>query len=152
MSWVKVDDQFDDHPKFMDLSDAAVALWLRALAYESRFGVATIPEGFVMRARAHAAADELVRREVWRREGSGFAIVERAAPRATWDKSAYGTVYERDGMACRYCRSTDDLSIDHVVPRCQGGTDESDNLVVACRRCNSRKGGRTPEQAGMELS
>jgi hypothetical protein len=40
---------------------------------------------------------------------------------------------------------------DHVIPRCQGGDDSTDNLVVACRPCNSRKNGRTPQQAGMVL-
>jgi 5-methylcytosine-specific restriction endonuclease McrA len=35
--------------------------------------------------------------------------------------------------------------------RCLGGTDELENLVMACRDCNIRKGGRTPEQAGMVL-
>lgn len=41
--------------------------------------------------------------------------------------------------------------VDHVIPRIQGGSDAPENLVLACRRCNARKGGRTPEQAGMEL-
>lgn len=35
---------------------------------------------------------------------------------------------------------------DHVVPRCQGGRTTPDNLAMACGRCNSAKGGRTPEQ------
>lgn len=69
----------------------------------------------------------------------------------SWSTSGYQAVFERDGRACRYCGSEEALSIDHVVPRCQGGLDNSDNLVVACRSCNSRKGGRTPEQAGMVL-
>lgn len=75
---------------------------------------------------------------------------------ATWKtpKDAYrlyGQVFARDQNQCRYCRSTKDLSIDHLTPRVQGGTDALDNLVVACRSCNSRKGPRTPEQAGMVL-
>lgn len=60
-------------------------------------------------------------------------------------------VYTRDGFACRYCRVTDDLTLDHVVPRRYGGSHRADNLVTACRRCNARKGARTPEQAGMTL-
>lgn len=68
-----------------------------------------------------------------------------------WDTSAYPEVYARDGWTCRYCGAADLLSIDHVIPRCQGGDDSTDNLVVACRPCNSRKNGRTPQQAGMVL-
>lgn len=63
------------------------------------------------------------------------------------------TVYERDAFTCRYCGASKGvrLAIDHVVPRCQGGADTDANKVVSCWPCNSRKGGRTPEQAGMRL-
>lgn len=37
MTWFKIDDDFADHPKFVACSDAAVAAWVRALAYSSRF-------------------------------------------------------------------------------------------------------------------
>jgi hypothetical protein len=37
-------------------------------------------------------------------------------------------------------------TIDHIVPRCQGGGDDLDNLATCCSTCNSSKGGRTPEQ------
>jgi len=68
------------------------------------------------------------------------------------DTSFYEDAYARDGYCCRYCGQEDPpLSIDHIVPRCQGGGDELENLAVACRSCNSRKNGRTPEQAGMVL-
>ncbi len=63
-------------------------------------------------------------------------------------------VYERDGGICAYCGKILPLSaatLDHVVPQAQGGPDAWDNLVTACRRCNGRKGGRTPDQAHMKL-
>jgi 5-methylcytosine-specific restriction endonuclease McrA len=41
--------------------------------------------------------------------------------------------------------------VDHVIPKDRGGTDSWENLVCACVRCNSRKGNRTPEEAGMRL-
>lgn len=59
---------------------------------------------------------------------------------------------ERDGGACIYCRSTEKLVIDHMEPIQQGGTDEIDNLGMACKRCNSGKAGRTPEQAGYTVT
>ncbi len=63
-------------------------------------------------------------------------------------------IYTRDGSRCQYCgRSfpTRELTLDHVVPRVQGGVNSWTNLVCACVRCNARKGGRTPVQAGMRL-
>lgn len=63
-------------------------------------------------------------------------------------------LFARDGNRCQYCGAvfpTSELSIDHVKPRAQGGADSWDNLVCACVRCNARKGGRTPDQAGMKL-
>jgi 5-methylcytosine-specific restriction endonuclease McrA len=61
-------------------------------------------------------------------------------------------VFVRDGYACQYCgRATRELTLDHVVPRSQGGGHSWENVVSACKTCNRRKGGRTPEQAGMKL-
>jgi 5-methylcytosine-specific restriction endonuclease McrA len=63
-------------------------------------------------------------------------------------------LYARDGSRCQFCGkkfSTRELTLDHVVPRVQGGQHTWENLVCACVRCNSRKGGRTPDQANMHL-
>lgn len=63
-------------------------------------------------------------------------------------------LFARDRNQCQYCGNhfpTSELSIDHVHPRSQGGGDSWANLVCACVRCNARKGGRTPEQARMDL-
>lgn len=51
------------------------------------------------------------------------------------------TVINRDGC-CQLCGTEDNLSVDHIVPRSLGGTDNLDNLEVLCSSCNSRKGGR----------
>lgn len=63
-------------------------------------------------------------------------------------------VFARDGNRCQYCGqrfSTSELSLDHVLPRSQGGDMAWENIVCCCVACNSRKGGRTPQQAGMQL-
>ena len=44
-----------------------------------------------------------------------------------------------------------ELTRDHIRPLSQGGTDLWTNVVTACRRCNNHKGGRTPEEARMQL-
>lgn len=64
------------------------------------------------------------------------------------------TIYRRDSFRCQYCgkkKTTNELSLDHVIPRCQGGLTNWENIVVACTDCNSRKAGRTPKEAGMKL-
>lgn len=63
-------------------------------------------------------------------------------------------LFARDRNHCQYCGShfpTSELSIDHVVPKSQGGRDTWENLVCSCIRCNAKKGGRTPKQANMKL-
>jgi 5-methylcytosine-specific restriction endonuclease McrA len=63
-------------------------------------------------------------------------------------------IFARDGNQCQYCGKrypTTDLSLDHVIPRSQGGQSTWDNIVCSCLKCNIRKGGRTPKQAGLTL-
>lgn len=63
-------------------------------------------------------------------------------------------IYARDGAKCQYCGRrlpTSELSLDHVIPRSQGGRTTWDNIVCCCLKCNVRKGGRTPAQAHMTL-
>lgn len=48
-------------------------------------------------------------------------------------------VYAADGYQCVYCKSSDDLTIDHKIPEMHGGTNDRDNLHTACRKCNAKK-------------
>jgi 5-methylcytosine-specific restriction endonuclease McrA len=59
-------------------------------------------------------------------------------------------VFARDGHSCQYCGGQAE-NIDHVVPRSRGGLHSWDNVVAACRRCNTRKEDRLPEEAGFQL-
>lgn len=64
-------------------------------------------------------------------------------------------IFARDGNRCQYCSKrfpTAELSLDHVLPRSRGGRATWENIVCACVRCNVRKGGRTPAEAGMRLT
>lgn len=49
-------------------------------------------------------------------------------------------VFSRDGYQCNMCKSTSNLSIDHIVPVSKGGGNELDNLQCLCKPCNSKKG------------
>ena len=61
-------------------------------------------------------------------------------------------MFKRDHYTCQYCGvqpGSEELTIDHVIPRSQGGTSTWENCVLACVACNKRKADRTPQQAGM---
>lgn len=63
-------------------------------------------------------------------------------------------LYKRDANQCQYCGckpGTEELTIEHVVPRSRGGETTWENCVIACVSCNRRKADRTPDQAGMKL-
>ena len=63
-------------------------------------------------------------------------------------------LFHRDRHLCAYCGeefTSQKLTRDHVIPLSRGGRDIWMNVVTACRHCNQKKGGRTPERAGMEL-
>ncbi len=63
-------------------------------------------------------------------------------------------IFKRDRFQCQYCGVNpggEELTIDHVVPRAQGGVSSWTNCVLACIDCNKRKADRTPKQAGMNL-
>ena len=63
-------------------------------------------------------------------------------------------LFARDQHLCLYCGqdyARPHLTRDHVMPLSRGGRDIWENVVTACFHCNSRKGGRTPQQASMPL-
>lgn len=59
-------------------------------------------------------------------------------------------VFARDGWVCQYCGAAAE-NVDHVIPRSRGGPHEWENVVAACRRCNSKKENRTPHDSGLTL-
>ena len=63
-------------------------------------------------------------------------------------------LFKRDHFTCQYCGAqpgSEELTVDHVVPRAQGGPSRWENCVLACVACNKRKADRTPQQAGLKL-
>ena len=58
----------------------------------------------------------------------------------------------RDNNQCQYCANyfpSDKLTMDHVIPKSRGGKNTWENLVAACKKCNQKKGSRTPQESGM---
>lgn len=63
-------------------------------------------------------------------------------------------LFARDDNRCQYCGNSlpsSQLSFDHVIPRSRGGQTSWENVVCACVTCNTKKGGRTPQEARMKL-
>ncbi len=66
-----------------------------------------------------------------------------------WPAFTRFNLFLRDRFRCQYCGAHEDLTFDHVIPRALGGRTTWTNVTTACAPCNLRKGGRTPEAAGM---
>ncbi len=79
---------------------------------------------------------------------------------ARWSRRG---VLQRDNYRCIYCGISagerqgnkvvgkDEMTLDHIIPRSRGGRNTWGNTACACPACNSRKGNRTPHEAGMTL-
>ena len=97
----------------------------------------------------------------WIRTSTSEIQVPRVIRLLGYDKMPKHTVkfnrrniFARDNNQCQYCGKkfpTSELSLDHILPRSQGGQSSWENIVCACVSCNVRKGGRTPKQAHMGL-
>lgn len=64
-------------------------------------------------------------------------------------------LFARDDHRCQYCGQVlpaNQLSLDHVLPRSRGGETSWENIVASCVKCNTKKGGRTPQEARMKLA
>ena len=80
------------------------------------------------------------------------SYIKRPIPRPRLTRKE---IFSRDGYRCQYCAiklDSQHLTLDHVVPRRLGGQHEWENITTACSKCNHKKGGRTPLQAGMRLN
>jgi 5-methylcytosine-specific restriction endonuclease McrA len=62
------------------------------------------------------------------------------------------TIWARDKGQCQYCDkklTIKDCTIDHVIPKSKGGKHTWNNVVIACRKCNQKKGSKLPKECGM---
>jgi DNA-directed RNA polymerase subunit RPC12/RpoP len=63
-------------------------------------------------------------------------------------------IIKRDKNRCRYCGkkvNKNNRVIDHIVPWSKGGRNNEENLVVACKECNSEKGDNLLENTSLRL-
>lgn len=133
--------------RWLIVEDAITYYARRMVAWSLGDIVATYRGGV---SRATGMRSEISTRSIIAIKGAiDFAKEHHADPHLT-----NAALFSRDRQICAYCGQKyreRDLSRDHVVPVYQGGIDRWMNVVTACRSCNIRKGGRTPEAAGMPL-
>lgn len=171
-SYGKVRGSLDTDPSISRLSDTAFRAFFRLVAYCAAHDLAGYIEKDVAGVlidtgsrKAQRILAELSREPAhhWQKQvllnaGPLYLINPALVPFGRdgddWDRSEVWKVLERDGLVCRYCGialAFTEVTIDHVMPRSRGGSDKPANLAVCCRRCNSSKGDRTPNEAGMVL-
>lgn len=167
------DDSFHSCPEVFRAGTAAAGLYYRCGIYVAQH----LLDGHVPTAIASQyGTPEWIRRltdaGLWEAEPDGFymplyfahgnqprsqILADRAKKIELRNPMILKAVRDRDGDWCRYCgrkvnwhdrRGTYGATYDHVIPGLLAGTE---NLVVACRSCNSAKRNRTPEEAGMTL-
>lgn len=161
MSWVRLDDQWHEHPKFTGLGDLGELMWVKALTYACRFRTGGfIPAGRIakftaLRNTAQLEA-KLVKAGLWIKVEDGYQIHDFDAYQPNADKRSQGSspwratadrvspsqrdrIIDRDGLVCRLCGEPverTDVEIDHIVPVSKGGETTDSNLRVTHMRCN----------------
>ncbi len=178
MAYWRVSDDAVDHPKFSVLSDGAFRLWFIGNCWSQKHltdGRILKTSARRLPRFSLARATELIDVGLWHDRGDHFEVhdflrhndsrqhVERRRSYKRRANDLYArpellrAVRERDGDACRYCgkpiqwhdrRGPGGATYDHIDPN---GDNTIENVVVACRSCNSKKQDATPEQVGMKL-
>jgi hypothetical protein len=175
VAWVRIHDGALTHPKLVGLSDKGFRLWVWGLSYCQQH----LTDGYIPSAAlpstSKKAITEMTAAGLWSVSNGGYAVHDflqwnddretvRNRQRLAKHRQAFlndpglrQALRRRDGDQCRYCgaivnwsdrRGVTGATYDHVDPR---GDATMDNIVIACRGCNSRKRDRHPAEAGMRL-
>lgn len=136
---------YQDHAEVLDLDEGQYA----------NYDFATWLELSELRAEEKQESDD------WIRSVNFDILVPRIVRLLRYDKVPQlstrfnrRNLFARDNNQCQYCSRvlpSSQLSIDHVRPRSQDGQTTWENVVACCVKCNTKKGGRTPQQAHMKL-
>lgn len=157
LPWVRLDSSFAGDPLVGGLSDRAFRLHVNVLCIIAGHrnadlfihdGTAEREAKLLQRRLPGRLIDELVDAGVWIKlpdggymaDGWNVSIGVPNDRRQAIDPAVRLSIYERDNYACVLCGSTEQLSIDHIVPFSAGGSDAVENLRTLCIPCNSRRG------------
>jgi hypothetical protein len=111
-------------------------------------GVLTVRDVFALAYGNLAMAHHAVSHGDQKYSRIGYMIRARLTHGLRTGEMSMGSLFDDEkvkseqGRCCSYCGTRDDLALDHLIPRKRGGQDSGDNLVVACRACNSSKGSK----------
>lgn len=150
VAWVRLESSFHQSPLVLSLSNRALALYAAALMWSAHHGTSgqvrylSAVRPLSSPRALRLAAQELVRAGLFVEQGQGWQISDfdrRVVVRRRQLRPEVRARVLASGM-CARCGSTDDLTVDHVVPVSRGGSDDIDNLRALCLRCNSSKGAR----------
>jgi len=84
-------------------------------------------------------------------KGKAEVLLKYIRFRTRLNKPNRSRIYKRDGYECVYCGSKKNLTLDHVIPKSRGGSNEWTNLVTCCSKCNRDKDNKTPDEAKMKM-
>lgn len=181
MSWVKLDDAFFTNPKVTAVHPLGRLLYMAGLCYsaagmtDGRITKGALPLLLVQSGAKKSSVADLVEAGLWIERDNGWEVHDflrfnpskeqvlaerRSGSRRQAlhnDGELKHLIRLRDGDRCRYCgqkvnwrdrKGSHGGTYDHIDPE---GENTAENVVVACRGCNAKKGHRTPEAAGMNL-
>jgi len=77
--------------------------------------------------------------DIYTQERLNYIRRRNQASNHTHKPEVRARIFQRDGYRCRQCGSSDNLTLDHIIPVYRGGTDEDSNLQTLCLSCNSGK-------------
>lgn len=134
-TFVKVLDEFPDHPKVVGLSDAAFREIVTLMCRSVDDGGLVTPAKFDS---LSASTKGLIADDMTIFGMVGYKKGLRG--RAHIPRRVRISIFERDNWKCLTCDTDSDLTLDHIYPVALGGSDDPSNLQTLCRSCNSKKG------------
>lgn len=160
MAWLKVDERFFDS-KVGLLGPVASVVYLRSVGYCMTHIVDDLPAVIVDQVwtrlygehEVKEAIAALIKCGAFTRTETGDYSIEHVwieeqvyiEPPTTWGAAETIAQHRRYGeRICRLCGSTEQLEVDHIIPRSRGGQSYPSNLQTLCKRCNMSKGSRVP--------
>lgn len=163
LPWVRLDTQWPQNPKFLELAEdkkwRAITAYMAGLAYTTVHST----DGFIPEVALrflHGTGDEaasLVDVELWTPIPGGWHIadwdprmvgIDTSTSRPAIPREMRLAVLARDGLVCQICGKDvdpDDVHLDHIKPWSKGGRHSADNLQVTHSLCNLRKSARWDE-------